>query len=89
MYRNTGGYCVLICIVPLRCSFYFYFLSLFTRGREVDSGWGGWTQLEGCFAWGGTGWGGLGYSIQTVTMLGPVVFIALEIACCILYVVPF
>lgn len=38
------------------------------------------------------GWEGgwvLGYSIQTVTMLGPVVFIALEIACRILYVVPF
>ena len=33
--------------------------------------------------------GGCGYSIQNVTTLGPVVFIALEIACFILYVVPF
>lgn len=39
---------------------------------------------------GGWGWGGgLWYTIQNVTTLGPVVFIALEIACCILYVVPF
>lgn len=84
MYRNLGGYCV-----NMHCSIALSVLSFFCRclpggGRLTRVGVGG---LDW---WGGTGGGGgLGYSIQTVTMLGPVVFIALEIACCILYVVPF
>ncbi len=49
---------MLICIVPLRCPFYLSFSLLFTRGREVDSGWGGWTRLDGCFGVGG--WVGFG-----------------------------
>ncbi len=56
--QKYGGVTVLICIVPLRCPFYLSFSLLFTRGREVDSGWGGWTRLDGCFGVGG--WVGFG-----------------------------
>lgn len=63
---------MLICIVPLRCLFDLFFLSLFTR---VGVGGLNWRDVLG------SGGQGLAYSIQTVTTLGPVVFIALEIAC--------
>jgi hypothetical protein len=85
MYRNigvcVGGYCF-----NVHCSITLSFLLLFTFGGGVR--WGGWTwrgDRGGLLRW----VGGLRYSIQNVTTLGPVVFIALEIACCILYVVPF
>lgn len=73
---------MLICIVPLRCLFYLFCRCLPWEGGRPGVGVGGlnWRDVLGL---------GLAYSVQTVTTLGPVVFIALEIACRILYVVPF
>lgn len=90
MYRNLGGYCVnMHCSIALSVLSFFFCRCLPGGGRLTRVGVGG-LDWRGVLGWGGTGgWGELGYSIQTVTMLGPVVFIALEIACCILYVVPF
>lgn len=69
---------MLIWIVPLRCLFYLSFLSLFTRGGRLTRVGVGGLNWRDVLRSGGQG---LEYSIQTVTTLGPVVFIALEIAC--------